>query len=109
MNSKKILPPNAEDEFPKAEPVEAPNVGVELPKAGDDEAPKTEVEPKGEEDCAPNTPVDMPPKMEPPVCAPKGLVLPKGLGANGLLLTLLVCPKTGWDPNGLLEDCPKAA
>lgn len=43
-------PPNAEDEFPKAEPVEAPNVGVELPKAGDDEAPKTEVEPNGEED-----------------------------------------------------------
>lgn len=77
--------------------MEAPNVGVELPNAGDDEAPKTEVEPKGEEDWAPNTPVDMPPKMEPPVCEPKGLVvLPKGLGAKGLLLVaLLVCPKTG--------------
>lgn len=44
------LPPNGEDEFPKAEPEEAPNVGVELPKAGDEEAPKTEVEPRGEED-----------------------------------------------------------
>ena len=96
--------------FPNAEPVEAPKVGVALPKAGDDDAPKTEVDPKGEEDWAPKTPVDMPPKIEPPVCEPKGLVLPpKGLGAKGLLVALLVCPKTGWDPNGLLDDCPKAA
>ena len=82
--------------FPNAEPVEAPKVGVALPKAGDDDAPKTEVDPKGEEDGAPKTPVDMPPKIEPPVCEPKGLVFPpKGLGAKGLLVALLVCPKTG--------------
>ena len=45
--------------------------------------------------------------MELPV-EPKGVVVPKGLGANGLLLALLVCPKTDDDPNGLLDDCPKA-
>lgn len=44
------LPPNAEDEFPKAEAEETPNAGVELPNAGEEEAPNTEVEPKGEED-----------------------------------------------------------
>lgn len=50
----------------------------------------------------------MPPKIEPPLCEPKGLVLPKGLGAKGLLLALVVCPNVGCDPNGLLDDCPKA-
>lgn len=105
----KYLLPNDEDELPKAGVDEAPKVGIELPKAGDDEAPNTGVEAKGEEDWfAPNTPVEVPPKMEVPVCEPKGLVLPKGFGANGLLVALLLCPKTDWDPNGLLEDCPKA-
>lgn len=61
-----------------------------LPNAGEDEAPKG-VEEKGEEVWGvPNMPVEVPPKMEPPVCEPKGVVLPKGLGANGLLLALLV-------------------
>ena len=83
---------------------------MELPKAGDDEAPKAVVEEKGVEDwAAPNTPVEVPPNIEPPVWEPKGVGLPKeGLGANGLLLALLVCPKTDWDANGLLDDCPKA-
>ncbi|KAL4587772.1 hypothetical protein LXL04_000646 [Taraxacum kok-saghyz] len=49
------LPPKAEDEAPKAGVEEAPKAGIELPKAGDEEAP-----------------VEVPPKMEPPVCAPKG-------------------------------------
>lgn len=67
------------------------------------------MEGNGEEDwVAPNTPVEVPPNMEPPVCAPKGVVLPKGLGAKGLVVALLVCPKTDWDPNGLLDDCPNA-
>ena len=53
------------------------------------------MEGNGEEDwVAPNTPVEVPPNMEPPVCAPKGVVLPKGLGAKGLVVALLVCPKT---------------
>lgn len=103
----KLLPPKADVELPKAGDEEAPNAGIEVPKAGDDEAPNTEVEPTGEEDWAPNTPVEVPPKMEPPVCEPNGLVLPKGLGANGLLLALLACPKAGCDPNAL-DDCPKA-
>ena len=83
---------------------------MELPKAGDDEAPKAVVEEKGEEHwVAPNTPVEVPPNIDPPVCEPKGVGLPKeGLGANGLLLALLVWPKTDWDANGLLDDCPKA-
>jgi hypothetical protein len=39
---------------------------------------------------APNIPVEVPPNMELPVCAPKGVVgLPKGFRAKGLLLTLL--------------------
>ncbi|GMQ02284.1 hypothetical protein CsSME_00048586 [Camellia sinensis var. sinensis] len=81
---------------------------MEPPKAGADEAPKAGVEVKGDDDwVAPKTLVEVPPKMEPPVCEPKGVVLPKGLGANGLLLALLACPKTDWDPNGLLDDCPK--
>lgn len=50
----------------------------------------------------------MAPKMEPPVCEPKGLVLPKGLGAKGLSLALLVWLIAGCDQNGLLDDCPKA-
>lgn len=80
-----------------------------LPKAGDDEAPKVVVEEKGEEDwAAPNTPVEVPPNKEPPVCEPKGVGLPKGFGAKGLLFALLFCPKTDGDPNGLLDDCPKA-
>lgn len=54
------------------------------------------------EGCCPNTPVEVPPKTAEPK------ELPKGEGANGLLLVaLLACPKTD-DPNGLLEeDCPK--
>lgn len=93
---KREEPPNDDEELPKAGVDEAPNPGVVLPKAGDDEAPKVGVEVKGEEDwAAPNTPVEVPPKMEPPVCEPKGVVAPKGLGAKGLLLALLACPKTG--------------
>lgn len=67
------------------------------------------MEEKGEDGwgVAPKTPVDVPPNKEPPVCEPKGVEVPKGFGANGLLLALLVCPKTDGDPNGLLEDCPK--
>lgn len=78
-----------------------------LPNAGEeDDAPKTGVDPRGEEDGGvPNTPVEVLPKKEPPDCEPKGFVLPKGLGANGLLL---VCPKPDCDPNGLVDDCPKA-
>lgn len=55
--------------------------------------------------------MEVPPKIEEPVCEPKGVVVvltPKGLGAKGLLLALLLCPKTDGDPNGLLDDCPKA-
>jgi len=100
--------PNEDDELPNAGVEEAPKAGAELPKAGEGETPKAGVEVKGAEDwVAPNTPVEVPPKMEPPVCEPKGVVLPKGLGANGLLLALLVCPKTDWDPKGLFDDCPK--
>lgn len=74
---------------------EAPKAGAELPKAGDEEAPNVGVEANGEEDwVAPNTPVEVPPNMEAPVCAPNGVVLPKGLGAKGLVEALLVCPKT---------------
>ncbi|KAD4178471.1 hypothetical protein E3N88_27062 [Mikania micrantha] len=96
------LPPN-EDEAPKAGLDEAPKAGTELPKAGEDEAPKT-----GEEAGVPNTPVDVPPKIELPVCDPKGDVLPNGFAENGLLFGLLFCPKTDGDPNGLLDDCPNA-
>lgn len=101
-------PPKEDEEAPKAGVEEAPK--GELPKAGDDVAPKVGVELKGEEDAAaPNTPVEVPPNMELAVCgAPKGVVVPpKGLGAKGLVLALLVWPKTDWDPNGLLDDCPK--
>lgn len=103
------LLPNDDDELPKAGVDEAPNAGAEVPKAGDDEAPKTDVEPKGEELVLPNTPVEVLPKNELPVCVPNGVVLPNGLGAKGLLLALVFCPKTDCDPNGLLDDCPKAA
>lgn len=104
------IPPNDDDELPNAGVEDAPKPGTVLPKAGDDEAPKVVVEEKGEEDwAAPNTPVEVPPNKEPPVCEPKGVELPKGFGAKGLLLALLVCPKTDGDPNGLLDDCPKAA
>nr|GFB11471.1 hypothetical protein [Tanacetum cinerariifolium] len=73
---------------------------------GDDEAPKTDVDPIGEEAGVPNIPVDVPPKIKLPVCAPKG-VAPKGvILPKGLLFALLVCPKTDGDPNGLLDDCP---
>lgn len=67
------------------------------PKAGDEEPPNVVVEEaKGEEDwAAPNTPVAVPPNTEFPACEPNGDVLPKGLGAKGLLLALAVCPKTG--------------
>lgn len=86
---------------------DAPKAGIELPKAGDDDAPKVVVYEKGEDDWAvPNTPVELPPNTE--LVKPKGVVVPNGLGAKGLLLALLVCPKTDWVPNGLLDDCPKA-
>lgn len=81
---------------------------MELPKADGVEAPNVGVEGKGEDDC-PKTPVDVPPNIELVVCEPKGFGLPKGFGANGLVLELLVCPNTDWEPNGLLEDCPNAA
>ena len=96
------IPPNDDDELPKAGVEDDPKAGCELPKAGEDEAPN------GEAGWAvPNTPVDVPPNMEPPVCEPNGAVLPNGLGAKGLLLEL-VCPKTDWEPKGLDDDCPKA-
>lgn len=97
------LPPKEEDEAPKAGLDEAPKAGIELPKAGADEAPNT-----GEEAGVPNTPVDVPPNIELPVCEPKGDVLPNGFAAKGLLFGLLLCPKTDGDPNGLLDDCPNA-
>lgn len=104
------IPPNDDDELPNAGVDDAPKAGIVFPKAGDDDAPKVAVEEKGEEDwAAPNTPVEVPPNKEPPVCEPKGVELPKGFGAKGLLLALFVCPKTDGDPNGLLDDCPKAA
>lgn len=94
----KYLLPNAGDELPK--------VVVEAPNAGEDDAPKTDVDPRGEEDWGvPNTPVEVLPKKEAPDWEPNGFVLPKGFGANGLLL---VCPKPDCDPNGLEDDCPKA-
>ena len=91
----KSLPPNDEDEvLPNPDVEEAPKAGTELPNAGDDEAPNTGVEGKGDEAWfEPNTPVALPPKSEPPVCVPNGVVLPKGFGANGLLLPLLAWPK----------------
>lgn len=36
----KSLPPNDDDELPKAGVEDAPNAGIEVPKAGEDEAPK---------------------------------------------------------------------
>lgn len=96
--------PNADDELPNVGVDEVPSAGVVLPKAGED-APKVWVEPKGEEDCvAPKTPVELPAKRELPVLEPKGVVPPKGLGANGLLP---VCPKADCEPNGLVGNCPK--
>lgn len=89
--------------MPKAGVDDAPKAGVELPKAGDDEAPNAGVE------GWPKTPVDAPPNTEPPVAEPKGFGLPKGFCAKGLLLALLVCPNTDCEPNGLVDDCPKAA
>lgn len=97
------LPPKAEDEAPKDGVEEDPKEGFELPKAGEEEAPKN-----GEEACVPKTPVEVPPKIEPLVCALKGDVLPNGFGENGLLFALLVCPKTDGDPKGLLDDSPNA-
>ena len=47
------------------------------------------------------------PNIEPPVCEPKGLAAPKGLGAKGLLFGLL-CPKGDCVPKDALGDCPKA-
>jgi len=72
-----------------------------VPQNDDDELPQ--------EDCwaAPNTQVEVPPNMKLPVCEPNGLVLPNGLGTNGLVLEL-VSPKTDWEPKGLDEDCAKA-
>lgn len=46
------------------------------------------------------------PNIEPPVCEPKGLAAPKGLGAKGLLFGLL-CPKGDCVPKDALGDCPK--
>lgn len=87
-------PPNEDDELPKDGVEDAPKAGIELPNAGDDEAPKVVADENGEDDWgAPNTPVEVPPNMELPV-EPKGVVVPNGLGANGLLLALLFCPKT---------------
>jgi hypothetical protein len=94
-------------DVPKAGVDEAPNAGVDVPNAGDDEAPKTDVEPKGDELVLPNTPVEVLPKNELPVCAPKGVVPPNGLGAKGLPPALAFCPKPDCDPNGLPDDCPK--
>lgn len=106
-NSCTYSPPNDDDELPNEGVEDAPKAGIELPNAGDEEAPKVVVDENGEDDWdAPNTPVEVPPNMELPV-EPKGAVAPNGLGENGLLLAL-VCPKTDWDPNGLLEDCPNA-
>lgn len=107
LNFRYILP-NA-DELLKAGVDDAPNAGVEFPNEGEDDAPKTDVEPKGEEFWPPNTPVEVLPKKELPVCAPKGVVVPNGFGAKGLLPALLLCPKTVCDPNGPLVACPKAA
>lgn len=72
----KNIPPKDDDELPKA--------GFELPNPGDEAAPNTGVEDSGDDDC-PKTPVEVLPNIEPPVCEPKGLAAPKGLGANGLL------------------------
>lgn len=80
----KSVPPNEDEALPNAGVDDAPKAGMELPKAGADEAPKAGV------DCCPKTPVDVPPKIELPVWVPKGLRLPKGLGANGLVALVLV-------------------
>ena len=64
---------------------------------------------KGEEDWfEPSMLVEVPQKNEVSVRETKGFMLPKGFGANGLLVSLLDCPKTNWDLNELLDDCPKA-
>lgn len=102
-----FLPLKADEPLPKAGVDDEPN--AEPPKLGMDGAPKAGVETKGDEDCAaPKTPVDVAPKIELPVWAPKGLLLPNGLGAKGLLLELFVWPNPEVLPNGLLEDWPKA-
>eukprot|EP01018_Ginkgo_biloba_P008456 Gb_07063 [translate_table: standard] len=114
------LPPNGDGdvEEPNAGVEDAPKAGVEepnagtdvVPNAGVDEAPKVGAdEAKGEGVCgAPKTPVDVPPNIELPVCAPNGLVFPKGLGVKGLVLAVLACPNAGCAPNGLELGCPNA-
>lgn len=105
---RRVLLPKADEEEPNAGAEEAPKAGVdEAPKAGVDEAPKAG-EVSGDDGC-PKTPVDVLPNIELPVGDPNGLGLPKGLGLNGLLVALLACPNNVDCPNGLLEDCPKAA
>jgi hypothetical protein len=96
-----VAEPNAGVEgAPKAGVEEVPNAGVEVPNAEVEEA-------SGEGVCAaPKTPVAVPPNIELPVCAPNGLVLPKGLGLNGLVFAVLVCPNVGCAPNGLELGCP---
>jgi hypothetical protein len=42
-------------------------------------------------------------------CKPNGLVQPKGLGLNGLVFAVLVCPNAGCAPSGLEIDHPNVA
>lgn len=75
---KVCLPPKEEDETPNDGIDEAPTAGIELPKAGDeDEAPET-----GVEAGAPNTPVDVPPKIELLAREPNGDVQPDVIASN---------------------------
>lgn len=93
--------PKEEDELPNAGVDDEPKAGVEVPKAGD-EAPKGDVL-----DGAPKTPVDEP-NGEAPVCEPNGFEAPNaGLGANGLVVELLLCPNPDGEPKGPPAACPK--
>ena len=90
-NAEVVAPNAGELDAPKAGFEDAPKAGIELPNAGDEEAPKVVLEENGEEVWgAPNIPVAVPPNIELPVCEPKGVVLPKGLGAKGFVLVLFV-------------------
>lgn len=73
---------------PKAGVGDAPKAGVELPNGEDDGVPNV-----GVDCCCPNAPVDVLPKNELPVCAPKVVVgLPNGFGAKGLFVAVLGWP-----------------
>ena len=50
---------------------------------------------------APKTLVVVPSNIELSIYTPNGIVFPKGLGINGLVFAVLVCPSVSCVPNGL--------